>query len=123
MSAATFGEYLKELRISKGVTLRDFCQKNRLDAGNYSKLERGVFPAPHKVELLDKYATALGCQRGSDEWLMLFDLAAASRGEIPADLLSDAALMGKLPILFRTLRGSQVDPSLLDDLVEQIRKN
>jgi transcriptional regulator with XRE-family HTH domain len=119
----SFGEYIKTLRVDLGMTLRDFCMKNGIDAGNYSRLERGVFPAPHKDELLEKYALALGCVRGSDEWFTFFDTAAASRGEIPSDLKSDAELMEKLPVLFRTLRGSQVDPSLLDKLADRIRKN
>jgi hypothetical protein len=55
--------------------------------------------------LLEKYAGALGLERGSDDWLKLFDLAAASRGQLPKDLLSDEELLEKLPALFRTLRG------------------
>jgi transcriptional regulator with XRE-family HTH domain len=118
-----FGKLLKKLRIAKGLTLREFCQANKLDPGNYSRLERGHFPPPQKEELLEKYATALGLHRGSDEWLEFFDLAAASRGEIPKDLLTDEELLEKLPVLFRTLRGSGVPADKLDDLIEKVRRS
>jgi transcriptional regulator with XRE-family HTH domain len=116
-----FGNHLKELRIAKGVTLREFCQVNGFDPGNYSRLERGLFPPPQKEELLTKYATSLGLKRNTDDWLVFFDLAAASRGEIPSDLLSDEEIVEKLPVIFRTLRGAPVTEELLDELIEKIR--
>jgi transcriptional regulator with XRE-family HTH domain len=122
MSAA-FGKLLKKLRMERGLTLREFCQTNGIDPGNYSRLERGLFPPPQKQELLAKYATALGLKRGSDEWLEFFDLAATSRGQIPSDLLSDDAVVEKLPVLFRTLRGSPVPVDKLDELVKKIRES
>jgi hypothetical protein len=102
--------------------MRDFCIKNKLDPGNYSRLERGVFPPPQKEELLAKYAIALGLARGSDEWLEFFDTAAACRGALPLDLIDDDALLEKLPALFRTLRGNQLSPEMLDELIEKIRR-
>ena len=118
-----FGKRMKELRIAKGLTLREFCQANRFDPGNYSRLERGLFAPPQKEELLAKYALALGLTRGSDAWLEFFDLAAASRGELPPDLLSDEQVVEKLPVLFRTLRGSPVTEAQMDGLVEKIRRS
>ncbi len=117
-----FGKQLKKLRTERGITLREFCASHGFDPGNYSRLERGLFPPPSKHELLERYAAALGLHRGSDDWLEFFDLAAASRGEIPQDLLSDDDIVEKLPIVFRTLRGSPVPLDKLDDLVEKIRR-
>jgi transcriptional regulator with XRE-family HTH domain len=122
MSAA-FGKLLKSLRMAKGLTLREFCLANGLDPGNYSRLERGLFPPPQKEELLEKYATAFGLARGSSAWIGFFDLAAATRGEIPKDLLSDEEVVEKLPVLFRTLRGSQLTREKLNDLVEKVRRS
>jgi transcriptional regulator with XRE-family HTH domain len=118
-----FGKYIKGLRTRQRITLRDFCLQHGLDPGNYSRLERGRFPAPQKQEILEKYAIALGLTRGSDEWVEFFDIAAASRGEIPADLLNDEQLMEKLPVLFRTLRGNPVSADTLDKLIEIVRKS
>jgi hypothetical protein len=72
--------------------------------------------------LLEKYAGALGLERGSDDWLKLFDLAAASRGQLPKDLLSDEELLEKLPALFRTLRGRPISQDKLDEFIEDVRR-
>ena len=118
-----FGALLKRLRLNRGWTLREFCLQNDIDPGNYSRLERGLFPPPHRPELLEKYATALGLQPGSDDWMDLFDVAAAERGEIPPDLMSDEEVVDKLPVLYRTMRAKQVSPELLDALVERIKRS
>ncbi len=117
-----FGALLKQLRLARDLTLREFCQKNGFDPGNYSRLERGLFPPPQSNEAIEKYATALGLERGTDDWVELFDVAAAERGVIPPDLLSDEEVVEKLPVLFRTLRATRVDPDQLDELVERVRR-
>ncbi len=118
-----FSAKLKELRINTGLSLREFCLRNGLDPGNYSKLERGHFPPPESHALLEKYAMALGLAPGTSAWLELFDLAAAERGRIPADIMSDEALVAKLPVLFRTMRGTPLSPEQLDQLIEQVRRS
>jgi len=122
MSVTAFGKLLKALRQRTGKTMREFCLEHGFDAGNYSRLERGHFPPPQRQDLLERYALALGLVRGSDGWLEFFDTAAMTRGELPRELLSDDALLSKLPVLFRTLRGSRLSPEKLDDLIEKIRK-
>jgi transcriptional regulator with XRE-family HTH domain len=122
MPLNTFGNLMKTLRQKTGKTMRDFCLENHLDPGNYSRLERGMFPPPQSEELLAKYAKALGIIRGSDDWLMFFDTAAACRGQVPKDLLDDDELLAKLPALYRTLRGTKVSPDKLDELIEKIRR-
>jgi len=121
---AKFGELLKKYRLDRGLSLREFCEKHGFDAGNHSKLERSRFPAPDSEERIEAYATALGINKGGDEWFMLFDAAAAERGRLPADLLTDAETIEKLPALFRTIRSEQQNGGVdLDELVERIRRN
>jgi transcriptional regulator with XRE-family HTH domain len=122
MSRNAFGALLKRLRIKRRLTLRQFCHENGLDPGNYSRLERGVFNAPQDRRKLEQYARALGLSPGDDDWLDFFDTAAASRGEIPEDLLSDEEVAKKLPLLFRTLRAKPVSPERLDELIDRIRR-
>jgi len=117
-----FGNYLKDIRVRSGQTLREFCHKHGYDPGNYSRLERGLYTPPQSQELLEKYACSLGLEEGSEDWLKLFDLAAAGRGQLPRDLLEDKELMEKLPMLFRTLRATPVAEDRLDALAEEIRK-
>ena len=118
-----FGEFLKELRMRAGLSLREYCLKNGLDPGNYSRVERGRFRPPQDREIVERYATALGLERGCDEWLRLFDLAAAERGQIPDDIMSDEQLVDKLPVLFRTIRATRVSPEKLDEFIETIRRS
>lgn len=121
MPSQTFGHLMKSLRQKTGKTMRDFCLEHKFDPGNYSRLERGMFPPPQREDLLEKYALALGLSRGSEDWIEFFDTAAACRGEVPRDLFDDDAILAKLPILFRTIRGTKVSPEKLDELIEKIR--
>ncbi len=117
-----FSELLKNTRIEQtGKSLREFCAEAGIDAGNYSKLERGLINPPSR-EYLEKYAHALKLVPNSDEWLNFFDLAAAAKGHIPADILDDAELMGQLPAMFRTLRQKRLSDESLDELVDLVRK-
>ena len=89
MGRKGFGDYFKELRIERGLTLRAFCRKNGFDPGNLSRLERGLLPPPASEAKLKEYAKALGLKQGSDQWYELFDRAAAERGRLPKDILAD----------------------------------
>jgi len=117
-----FGEYFKQKRIEQGWTLREFCRRFGLDPGNISKLERGMLPPPESQEKLEEYARAFGFERGSDDWYQFFDLAAASKGVIPRELLEDEELVKSLPIIFRTFRSRKVSKKTVKDLVEKLRK-
>ena len=122
MKGKVFGSYFKELRIKRRLTLRQFCETFGFDPGNISKLERGLLPPPQSKGKLEQYAQALGLRKGGSAWYEFFDLAAASRGQIPDEILSDDKLVRKLPVLFRTLRGEKVPEEKLDELIETIRK-
>jgi transcriptional regulator with XRE-family HTH domain len=121
MAAKTFGEFMKEKRIATGQTLRAFCATHRFDVGNFSKMERGVLAPPHGDHRLAEYAAALGLDRETDEWFEFFDLAAAARGDIPSDLLSDAKVVERLPVMFQAMR--DLDPEKLDQFIDLVRRS
>jgi transcriptional regulator with XRE-family HTH domain len=116
----TFGSKLKELRISKRLTLRDCCEALGFDASNWSKLERDVNLAPKDIEVLEKWAGFFGVN--VKEKQELFDLAALSRKQIPDDIASDERLMEKLPAFFRVVRGKELEGDKLKQFVEDLRK-
>ena len=118
---STFGALLKELRLKSGQTLREFCENNGFDPGNYSRIERGLFSPPGN-EKVAVYARALGIEVGSDTHVDMLDRAAIDRGQLPQSLLSDEQLLEQLPVLFRTLRGQAVDDAKLDKLIDILRK-
>lgn len=120
--AGNFGPYFKKKRLEGGLTLRRFCAQNEFDPANISKIERGLFPPPKSRKKLERYAVALGVQEGTDEWLEFFDLAAVEAGRLPDGILSNEAVISKLPLLFRTLNNKKFDEAKLDELVERIRR-
>ncbi len=117
----TFGAFFKARRMATGKTLREFCLEGGYDPSNLSKLERGLLPPPQAREKLEEYARALGLRQGTDAWYEFFDLAAVETGRIPEDL-RDAQLVGKLPVLFRTLRGRKLTDEQLDRLADRLRR-
>jgi transcriptional regulator with XRE-family HTH domain len=118
----TFGEFVKATRVARRITLRAFSQAVGLDPANYSRIERGMAPPPASEERLRGMAHALGIGADTEEFRDMRRLAAVGRGQIPPAALSDAAVVAKLPILFRTLEGDKVDDEMLDDLFEALRK-
>ena len=118
----TFGEFFKEKRIGIRKTLRQFCVENKLDPGNISRLERGLIPPPQGSDKLEEYARYLHIKKGTDDWYSFFDLAAADRGIIPQDLMSDNEVVKMLPAFFRTLRGQKPTEEEMKKLVDKIRK-
>jgi transcriptional regulator with XRE-family HTH domain len=121
--AERFGEFFQEKRIATGLTLRKFCLKYRLDPGNMSKLERGLFAPPERIEKLEQYARHLGLEPDSDDWYEFFDLAAVERGRIPDDVMQDEKLVEMLPMVFRTMRGDPINEKSLRKLAQIIRES
>ncbi len=116
-----FGEFFKAKRQALGLTLREFCLKHKLDPGNMSRMERGLLPPAQERQRLEEYAKYLELKSGSDDWYTFFDLAAASKGRLPEELLEDKEVMAKLPLVFRTLRGKRLTEQQLNELVKTIR--
>ncbi|MHC4176162.1 MAG: helix-turn-helix domain-containing protein [Planctomycetota bacterium] len=117
-----FGEFFRKRRTALGLTLRKFCLHNGLDPGNISRLERGLLPPPQDRDKLESYARLLQIEKGSGDWYEFFDLAAAETGRIPDEIMQDQELAGKLPIVFRTLRGDKVPDEKLDELLRRLRE-
>lgn len=118
----TFGEFFKSKRISLNLTLRQFCEAHNLDAGNLSRIERGVSPPPKSDEKLKKYAKYLKIKEGTDDWYEFFDLAAAESGRFPSELM-DKEVLERMPVFFRTLRGKKLSKEKLDKLIKVIKES
>ncbi len=119
MKQINFGNYVKDRRITAGMTLRSFCREVDIDASNWSKVERGVLSPPDDSELLSRIAMILGLK--SDEQTELADLASISRGQIPADL-KDEEILAKMPAFFRAIRGQEYSREDFDKLMSGVKK-
>jgi len=117
-----FGKFIKERRIKKGLTLREFCKLIEVDASNWSKIERGLLAPPRSEYKLKKIAEILEIPVGSELWFEMKDRAELDTGNIPTDIRSDKELIGHLPMFFRTIRSEKPSGEDLDNLIELIRK-
>ena len=108
-----FGQWVRQRREKIGLNLRTFAVETGMDPGNLSKYERGVLPAPQDPDVLRRFAAALKLKPGSAEMQQFKDLAAASAGRLPPDLVNDPALLAKMPLLFRTARKKLTRDELL----------
>jgi transcriptional regulator with XRE-family HTH domain len=117
----TFGEYIFDLRRQKRITLREFCRVTKVDPSNWSKIERGILQPPKSNQVLEEIAAVLGLQKGSEEFNLLFDLAAIAF--IPRNLvLQEEKMLGKLPIFFRTLRGNKPTEEELETIIKLLKE-
>jgi transcriptional regulator with XRE-family HTH domain len=117
-----FGEFIKERRIAKGISLREFCKRIEIDASNWSKVERGLLAPPQDEEKLRTIARKLDIKIGSALWKEMKDKANIDAGIIPEDILSDEKVLNSLPIFFRTIRSEKPTPEELDKLIAIIKK-
>lgn len=117
---SNFGKRLKEHRIRNQLTLRECCQRLGVDPSNWSKLERGINPAPRDQRAIEQWADKLGLASGERQELL--DLAALSRKEVPADLASDERVLEALPVFFRVARGSEMSEMKLQQFVDTVRR-
>jgi transcriptional regulator with XRE-family HTH domain len=115
-----FGDFVKKMRIRNLLTLREFCRQADVDPSNWSKIERGLFPSPKSKQVLQGIASILNLKEGSEEYNILFDLAAISY--IPPDLINDKTVLEKLPVFFRTLRGEKPTRKELEELIRILKE-
>jgi len=116
----TFGEFVKNLRIQRSLTLREFCRITNFDPSNWSKIERELLAPPKSRPVLEGLAEALDLAQGSDDFGTLMELAVI--GHIPCGLVDDAAVLNKLPVFFRTLRGEKPKRKELEELIRILKE-
>ena len=121
MIAMSFGEFVRQKRMEKRITLRDFCRQVKYDPSNWSKIERGKIKPPTDKSILENVARVLDIANGSEEWNTLKDFATV--GHIPIELLDDESIVQKLPVFFRTLRGEKPSRRDLEELISMIRES
>ena len=116
----SFGEFVKIMREKNRITLREFCRLAQIDPSNWSKIERGSLQPPKSKILLEEIAKVLKLEKESDEYYLLFDLAAISF--IPKNLVGSEDVIEKLPVFFRTLRGEPPTRKELQELIKILKE-
>lgn len=116
-----FGDLVREHRRQVGMTLRAFAADAGLDPAYVSRIERGVIPPPQDEAKVALIARTLGLSEGSQQWTEFADAAALDAGRLPPDVANDAALLDKMPLLFRTARGQKLDRDELARLFDFLK--
>tara|TARA_R110000751_G_scaffold150707_3_gene255667 strand:+ start:533 stop:886 length:354 start_codon:yes stop_codon:yes gene_type:complete len=113
------GEYIKQKRIIKQLTLRKFCEEVGLDPSNWSKIERGLLEGPKTENILKEIASVL--ELTADDYQEMKDIAAIE--SIPKAIRPSSEIMEALPVFFRTARELKPSEENLKKLIELLKKS
>jgi len=116
-----FGEYIKEKRLGKKLSLRQFCRLLDEDPSNWSKIERGLISPPQDDLKLNKIASILNFDVNSIEFKNIFDYARIDAGKIPDFIMSEKDILQTLPAFFRTVGSVKPKPEEIQNLIEIIK--
>lgn len=118
-----YGDYIKGLRLAKGLSLREFSRRIEEDPSNWSKIERGILPAPKEHSRLLVIATVLGIPEGSEEWNKLEDYASVDSATIPKYIMNDKEVLEVLPAFFRTLESVRPTKEDIQRIIDKLRED
>lgn len=104
------------------LTLRQFCKNKGLDPAYISRLENDIISAPSKESLLRTLAKAIEIKENTPEWVEFFDLASASKGEMPKDIKQEfPEVLTYLPAFLRSVKRNKVTKEDVEELVELVK--
>ncbi|WP_304681503.1 helix-turn-helix domain-containing protein [uncultured Clostridium sp.] len=107
-----FGEYIKDKRLEKGISLRELASRVGISPSYMSDIEKGRRNAPNK-EKVDKIAEVLFYSE--EEINKLYDLAGESKNYIASDLSSYVMESSNIKYFLRTTKNKN-DDNLIDDI-------
>lgn len=116
-----FGPYLKQLRLERRITLRDFAKRSRQDVGYLSRVERGVITPPQHPEALENIAEALEIESGGPQWANLVDYSAVDNANVPDDLMRRKPVTDILPFCFAKFRN--MSDENLQKFIQSLRES
>jgi len=118
--SGSFGKMLRQIRVDKNITLREFSRTIGYDPSNVSKIERGITPPPATI-VLKTWAEALNLKPNSGEYQEFMDSASLARNRIPED--SPAAFRNKLlPAMLRTVRSQNLTEQDFERLIKLLNR-
>lgn len=114
----TFQDFLREKRLQKNLGLREFAKLIGLQPSNYCSIESGSLPAPseEKLPLIARILELTTAERRS-----LFDLAAKTKDDIPADIKELIRKDAVIPALLRTVEDEDIKPEQIKAIVGDIK--
>jgi transcriptional regulator with XRE-family HTH domain len=118
---ATFGNFVKSIRLANGITARDASQGAGMLPSNFSKLEHGALKPPQDGAKQKHLAGAIGIKLGTEQETQFFDLAAKTNKAVPIDLADIISKEDAVPLLLRTIGNKRLSKSDIERLIEIVR--
>ena len=118
---ATFGNFVKSIRMANGITARDASQCAGMLPSNFSKLEHGALKPPQDNLRQKHLAGAIGIKLGSDHEVQFFNLAAKANKAVPIDLADIISKDDAVPLLLRTIGNKRLSKADIERLIEIVR--
>lgn len=116
MKNETFGSFVKQLRMKKGLALREFARILDIAASYLSDIEKGKRNAPKK-DHLDKMIKELNLTKEETE--KFYDLAREGKPvEIAEDVKEIIISNNAIPVLCRKIKQKNIDVEALIEFLE-----
>lgn len=114
-----FSDYIRNKRLEREFTLREFCRIKGQDSAYISRLENNLISPPKSVESLKALAKAYEIEEKTEEWVTFFDLASARQNAIPENITSNNPnVLHFLPAFYRTIRKKDVSEQDIKKLLD-----
>ena len=114
-----FGEFIKDKRTNKGISLREMASKLNIAPSYLSDIEKGRRYAPDKEKIIE-IADILGIH--SEERDLLFDLAGKSKDTVSPDLPEYIMENEKVRVLLRKAKDKQITDDKLERIIKMLDK-
>lgn len=114
-SGLKFGEYLRNLRQSKNISIRQLAKLVNKTPTYLSDIENGYNKPPDKI-LLDAIIVALGVESISETRNSLYNLAAKERNDIPADIKDYLCGNDTVLLLIRKMKENSINDTMIMQL-------
>ena len=116
-----FGQFIKQLRLAKGITAREASQAAGMLPSNFSKLEHGALNPTKDNAKQKELAAAIGIKPDSEEAGAFFDLAARANETVPVDIADIISEDDAMPLLLRTIGNKRLTKADIKRLIEIVR--
>jgi len=116
----SFGEYLRELRIKRDISMRKLAKELKMDVGNLSKIENSKHRPPLKEQFIDEINEILNLTQ--EEKQKLIDMASHENSEYPRDIKDELKGYNYIPMLLRTISNKKLTDGQIRDLARKLNK-
>jgi len=116
----TFGDYLRDLRVQRDISMRTLAKELNMDVGNLSKIENGKMKPPMKERFIEDISDILKLSK--DEKEKLIDISSHESGEYPRDIKEMLKEHSYIPVLLRTISNKKLSDEEIRKLIKRLNK-